>query len=160
MCRKCEEKKRKCNCHDPLIGAWACNFTAVTPAEAAGDVYVGNVAYSAGGTCVCDLDISNQRPFFGFPNGAHATPITGSWKRTGKHTYQIVGVLAGLNLNTTTNQWEPLARIKEVSEIEVHGDRYTGTRTLSFYEYYDNTLTNALPIPPLTQTIDAKRVVA
>ena len=156
MCGKCNDHKSKCDCHSPLVGAWACNFTAETPESV--EVYAGNLAYAAGGTFVCDIDISNQRPFYGFPNGAHGTPITGTWKQKSKHHFKIVGTLVALTLNPTTNKWEPLARIKEVSDIELHGDRYTGTRTLTFYDYCDISLTKTLPVPQLVQTVEAKRV--
>jgi len=159
MCSKCDEKKQKSNCKSPIVGAWACNFTAVEPVESVGEVYAANVAYSDGGTFTCDVDIANQRPFFGFPDGSHGTVISGTWKQVSKHHFKLLGTLVALSFDTNTNTWQPVARIKEVTKLKLHGDSYTGTRTLRFYDYYDISLTQELPVPPLVQTIKAKRVV-
>lgn len=155
-----DNRKRKSSCKPLIVGAWSCNFTAVEPVESVGEVYAANVAYEESGTFTCDVDIANQRPFFGFPNGAHGTIISGTWKQKSRHRFKLLGTLVALSLDTNTNTWQPLARIKEVTTIRLHGDNsYTGTRTLTFYEYYDTTLTKVLPIPPLVQTIEANRLV-
>lgn len=46
---------------DCILGAWACNFTAAS----SGEVYAANITFAEGGSFVCDVDISHQRPFEG-----------------------------------------------------------------------------------------------
>lgn len=140
--------------------SWACNYTEVTSGfETAGNVFFGDGIYC------CDMDINNQRPFPGFPEGAHATVLTGTWKALDACHIKIVASAVALSLqpdpqNPSTRTWQPFARIKDIADMKVKGDTLKGRRTVSFYEYSDITLTKKLPIPDLVQDVICKKVTA
>ncbi len=151
-----------------LVGSnWACSYS--TPD---GFISAGNVAFSgggngtaAGGIYICDMDINNQRPLPGFPEGAHVTVLTGSWKKVDACHFDVVASAVVLSLQAdptdpTIRTWQPLARIKDVATMKLHGNKLRGTRTVSFYDYFDISLTKKLPPPfaDLVQTVQAQRV--
>jgi hypothetical protein len=146
--------------------SWACNYTQVdTGFLSAGNMSLGD------GTYVCDMDINNQRPFPGFPAGAHVSVLTGTFNRSDKCHFTIVATAVGLTLqsnpgNIPQETWQPFARLKDTAEMTiVDNNTLKGTRTVSFYDYFDITLTKrlidpntGLPVPDIVQTVICKRV--
>ena len=145
--------------HDPIVGVWLQNQRPAGDSEL---ILAAQAIFNADGTVSRNLDPDLQR-VLGPPEFPEGTVFSISddyseWERVSKHCYKCVGTQIVLikNLDGT---FTPLARAKCEINLSVHGKNMTGRETLSFYDYYDLTLTVPfLGLPTLEFVIEGRKL--
>ncbi|MBS0634216.1 MAG: hypothetical protein JSR37_01980 [Verrucomicrobia bacterium] len=144
---------------DPIVGVWLQNQTFVGDPSL---VLASQAIFAADGTNFRNLDVDLQR-VLGPPSFPEGTVFSISddysrWKKVGKGHYRCLGTQIALVKGEDGN-FTPLARAKCEIDIRICGDSMTGTETLSFYDYYDLTLTIPFEaLPTLQFTIEGKKL--
>ncbi len=149
-----------CDKVDPLVGVWLQNQTLDADPSF---VLAAQVVVNADHTLVRNIDVDLQRVINDttvFPEGTvfSISDDYSNWKRISKHSYRCVGTQIVL-IKQEDGTFEPLARAKCEITFTVHGNTMTGKEVISFYDYYDLTLTVPFqPLPPLSFTIEGKKL--
>jgi hypothetical protein len=145
---------------DPIVGVWLQNQAVVCDPS----LLLGAQAiFNSDGTVSRNLDANLQRVFGPplFPEGTvfSISDDYSKWKKVSKCHYSCVGTQIML-IKQEDGTFEPLARAKCVIDIKLSGDRMTATETLTFFDYYDLSLTIPFPgLPPsLKFTIEGKKL--
>lgn len=149
----------KSNKQDPIVGVWLQNQR---PTGSSSLILAAQAVFNADGTVTRNIDPDLQR-VLGLPDFPEGTVFSISddysvWKKKSKHRYECVGTQIMLVKNED-GTFTPLARAKCVIDIKVCDDTMTATETLSFYDYYDLSLTVPFePLSPLHFKIEGKRL--
>jgi len=145
---------------DPLVGVWLQNQHVDGDPEL---VLAAQVIANADGTLHRNLDVDLQRvinsPLFPENTVFSISDDYSNWKRVSKHRYECLGTQI-LLIKTPDNTFVPLARAKCEIEFTLDGNSMTGTEKLTFFDYYDLTLTVPfVDLPELTFTIEGQKLV-
>lgn len=144
---------------DPIVGVWLQNQTLVGNPDL---VLAAQAIFAEDGTNFRNLDVDLQR-VFGPPSFPEGTVFSISddysrWKKVSKNHYKCVGTQIALHKDEE-GFFVPLARAKCEIDIRICGDTMTGTETLTFFDYYDLTLTVPFEgLPTLEFTIEGKKL--
>lgn len=144
---------------DPILGVWLQNQKEVNDPNL---TLAAQVIFNADKTCVRNIDADLQR-VFGPPLFPEGTVFSISdeyaiWRRISKHRYECVGTQIVL-IKNQDGTFSPLARSKCVIDMHISGDNMQAFETLSFFDYFDLTLTQPFPaLPTLHFNIEGKKL--
>lgn len=144
---------------DPILGVWLENQNEANNPNL---TLAAQAIFNADGTCVRNIDANLQR-VLGPPLFPEGTVFSISdeyaiWRRISKHRYECLGTQILLTKNQD-GTFTPLARSKCTIEIHLNGDTMTAFETLSFFDYFDLTLTQPFPpLPTLHFNIEGRRL--
>lgn len=148
---------------DPLVGVWnESQQTVVDPIDPPLEVVA---CFHSDGTYDRSLDVSIQRFFQNGPFVGTVFSLSeclGQWEKISKNHYKYVGTQVVLARSVGSDEFLPVARLKETGDLKLHGNTFTAQHHISFFNYTDLTLTKAtdphLP-PPFDFFIKGVRLV-